>query len=141
MEILDMEWERCIDGYKLAEPVKLDPKMEAYFEARPRIDRSYWDSPMIVRNSHRMERYHPLKNVLFAVFAKWESSSEGMVKFCNAFGPLTGLDFVDWATSNVSCSLRWNGLRQATRSNSLSSSVGVVTATAPSPCGRAHRAA
>jgi len=96
MEILDMEWERCLDGYKLVDPVKLELKEEKYFEARPWIDRSYWDSPMIVRNSQRMERYHPLKNVLFAVFAKWEASPEGMVRFCNAYGPLIGLDFVDW---------------------------------------------
>ena len=75
---------------------KVKLKMETYFAARPWIDRSYWDSPMIVRNSHRMERYHPLKNVLFAVFAKWESSPEAMVRFCNAYGPLIGLDFVDW---------------------------------------------
>jgi cytochrome bd-type quinol oxidase subunit 2 len=69
MEMLDIEWERCLDGYKLVDPVKLDSKEEKYFAARPWIDRSYWGSPMIARNSHRMERYHPLKNVLFAVFA------------------------------------------------------------------------
>jgi hypothetical protein len=96
MEILYMEWERCIDGYQLEELGESDPKMEAYFEARPWIDRTYWNSPMIVRNSARMERYHPLKNVLFALFAKWEPSPEGMVRFCNAYGPLIGLDFVDW---------------------------------------------
>jgi hypothetical protein len=51
---------------------------------------------VIVRNSFRMERYHPLKNVLFAVFAKWEASREGMVRFCDAYGPLIGSDYVDW---------------------------------------------
>ena len=96
MEILDIEWQRCIDGYQLVDPVKLTPKEEKYFEARPSIDRSYWDSPMIVRNSQRMERYHPLKNVLFAVFAKWEPSPKGMVRFCDAYGPLIGMDCVNW---------------------------------------------
>jgi hypothetical protein len=137
MEILDIEWERCLDGYKLVDPVRLDPKEEKYFAARPWIDRSYWDSPMIARNSHRMERYHPLENVLFAVFAKWEASPEGMVRFCNAYGPLIGSDYINWMLDEQRIlQFTLERLRRATRSNSLNSSVGVTTADAPSPCSR-----
>jgi hypothetical protein len=102
MEILDIEWERCLDGYKLEEMTPLSANEEAYFSARPWIDRTYWNSCLIMRNSTRMERYRPLKNVLFAKFAKWDASPDGMVRFCNAYGPLQAapggvtLTPVDW---------------------------------------------
>ena len=91
-----MEWHRCIDGYQLVDQVKLTPKEEKYFAAHSSIDRRYWDAPMIMGKSQRMERYHPMKNVLFAVFAKWEPSPKGMLRFCDAYGPLIGMDYIDW---------------------------------------------
>ena len=96
MEILDLEWERCFDGYHLEEMKPLNARQVAYFKACPWIDRTYWNSPLIIRNSFRMERYRPLNNPVSAIFAKWEASPEGMVRFCNFHGPLIGLDFVDW---------------------------------------------
>jgi hypothetical protein len=102
MEILDIEWARCLDGYKIVEMKPLGAKEEAYFSARPWIDRTYLTSSLIIRNSTRMERYRPLKNLLFVIFAKWDPSPEGMVGFCNAYGPLqaapNGVTFtpVDW---------------------------------------------
>jgi hypothetical protein len=96
MEMLDLEWERCLDGYHLEEMKPLTASEEEYFKASPWIDRTYRSSPLIMRNSFRMERYRPLNNPVFAIFAKWEASPEGMVRFCNAYGPLMGMDPVDW---------------------------------------------
>ena len=91
-----MEWERCIDGYHLDEVTPLTAQEEAYFKYKPWIDRTYLNSPLILRNSSRMERYRPLKNPVFAIFTRWDASPEGMVRFCDAYGPLIGMDPVDW---------------------------------------------
>jgi hypothetical protein len=102
MELLDIEWGRCLDGYRLEQTKPLSAAEEAYFRKRPFIDRTYWNSSLIIQKSTRMERYRPLKNVLFAIFARWEASPAGMVRFCNAYGPLQAtpegvtLTPVDW---------------------------------------------
>jgi hypothetical protein len=58
----------------------------------------YPGSKQICSSSARFEPCQPLKNVLFEVFAKWPSTPEGMVSFCNSYGRLTsdGVEQVDW---------------------------------------------
>jgi hypothetical protein len=67
MELIDFEWQRCLDGY--------------------RVVRSHVESA-----SKRFERNRPLETpALFAKFAKDTSASaEGMLEFCNQFGLLGG---------------------------------------------------
>jgi hypothetical protein len=97
MEILDIEWERCIDGYHLGEGLPLTKEDEEHIRQQPWHASIYSDSPWIMRNSDRMELYRPLRIPLFAIFTRWEASPEGMLRFYNAYGPLLGrMDPVDW---------------------------------------------
>jgi hypothetical protein len=49
-----------------------------------------FNSDDISPNSTRLERYRPLKTVLFKTFATWEATPEGMVRFCDCYGHLLG---------------------------------------------------
>ena len=100
MELIEFEWARCLDGYRLEKPKPPSAKMTAKLKKGRWINVDpYPNSDWILPNSDRFESYQPLKNVLFDVFAKWKDTPEGMVRFCNSFGQLKGrarLEQVDW---------------------------------------------
>jgi hypothetical protein len=90
MELLDFEWTRCLDGYKLN---KRKPQSDKVWIELPgglgSLGNALQPDPdNISPNSSRLECYRPLKIALFKTFATWEATPEGMVRFCNCYGLL-----------------------------------------------------
>jgi hypothetical protein len=66
MKMVDFQWWRCRDGYRLEQ-----------------------NGELLVAASERFDRYHPMEiGGLFAIFAREESTPEGMQSFCNRYGLL-----------------------------------------------------
>src|SRR5262249_34114375 len=101
MELLSFVWARCIDGHKIVKREPQNPADET--EARrgwANLDR-YPNSDYVRPNSTRYERFSPLENVVFNIFAKWEATPDGMVRFCDAYGSLRSprgdwINEIDW---------------------------------------------
>src|SRR5262245_53237104 len=75
MDMVEFEWERCIDGFRID-----------YFDAEPDDLNKYGGLESV---SSRFERYRPTKfPALFQQFADVPHSTEGMGEFANRFGLL-----------------------------------------------------
>jgi hypothetical protein len=93
MELLDFEWTRCLDGYRLNKREPLSDKVKVEFDPGGLGSLGNVLNPdpdNISPNSGRLERYRPLKIALFKTFATWEATPEGMVRFCDCYGHLLG---------------------------------------------------
>jgi hypothetical protein len=102
MELLDFVWARCLDGHRIMKREPPNARDEAEARRRGWVNMDPYPSSDYVRpNSTRYERYVPLENVLFKIFATWEATPGGMVRFCDAYGSLrnAGGDWIieiDW---------------------------------------------
>jgi hypothetical protein len=89
VELIEFVWARCIDGYRVFKKEPPDPAEEAEYRRRGIVNLDpFPESDYITEKSRRTERYLPLENVVFKIFADWEPTPEGMVSFCDAYGPL-----------------------------------------------------
>jgi hypothetical protein len=82
MELLGFVWARCLDGYRIVKREPPSPEEVAEHRRRGWVNVDpYPNSDYITENSNRTERYLPLENVLFKIFATWEATPDGMVRF------------------------------------------------------------
>jgi hypothetical protein len=90
MKIVDFQWWRCLDGYRLDQT---DERFILTPQGRRPMRRTNDDvdrkSFSLTSASGRFEQYRPLEiESLFAIFADTPASPRGMQDFCNRFGLL-----------------------------------------------------
>src|SRR5438094_9317192 len=83
MELVNFEWARCLDGYRLQTPKALNANQGARIRKRRMVNVDpYPNSAYVLPNSSRFGRYRPLKNELFKVLVDWKATPEGRGVLC-----------------------------------------------------------